>query len=223
VKPQASKTDGRRAPPISTLIIVVCCALLAAGCATETRYKWLSRFFDGVPAPGAAPAQATNPDEQIVPADSNVVLVASTAPVAIPHTFHPPFHDQTCTECHESKFSQKMKGPMNTVCFACHDDFLEKAKVKHAPAESGECTSCHDPHESPNKKLLLRVGAALCFDCHEADDVAKVAAHKVAADRDNCIACHDPHASQNQKLLKAAALKAPAPQPPESLPAPSAK
>jgi predicted CXXCH cytochrome family protein len=110
-----------------------------------------------------------------------------------------------------------MKGPMNTVCFACHDDFLEKAKVKHSPAESGECMSCHEPHESPNKKLLLRVGAALCFDCHEQDDLAKVAAHKIP-DRDNCISCHDPHASANAKLLKKPLVKAAA-----NPPAPSEK
>jgi predicted CXXCH cytochrome family protein len=190
----------------------LCCALLVAGCATETKYKWLSRFFDGVPTPGAAPAPIANPDDEpLVPTTNGVVLVS--AQPLVPHTLHPPYHDDNCTECHESKFSQKLKGPMNTVCFSCHDDFLAKAKVKHSPAESGECGSCHEPHESINKKLLLRVGAAMCMECHEAADVAKVEAHKTP-ERDNCLACHDPHASEYSKLLKAVAVKSQAVKPP---------
>jgi predicted CXXCH cytochrome family protein len=221
VKPEASNRDDCSSLSTPTLLAALCCALLlAAGCASDTRYKWLSRFFDGVPRPGTTNAPPADPEYQPLPDQTNVV-VAAARPLVTP-TLHPPYHDGKCTECHESKFSQKMKGPINTVCFSCHDDFLEHAKVKHQPAESGDCLSCHNPHESPNKKLLVRVGVAMCLECHESADIAKVEAHKIP-DRDNCLVCHDPHGSAHPKLLRTAAAKIPAGKPPESPPATPAK
>jgi predicted CXXCH cytochrome family protein len=222
VKPEPSNRDDRRPPPASLLLVVLCGALMVAGCASETKYRWLSRFFDGVPAPGSTNAPPPlDPDYHPLPGNTNAVMAVAAKPLVSP-TLHPPFHDGKCTECHESKFSQKMKGPINTVCFSCHDDFLEHAKVKHQPAEGGDCLSCHDPHESPNKKLLTRVGAAMCLECHEAADIEKVAAHKTP-NRDNCVTCHDPHGSANSKLLKTAAVKIPAGTLPDSPPATPAK
>jgi predicted CXXCH cytochrome family protein len=68
----------------------------------------------------------------------------------------------------------------------------------------------------------VRIGAAMCLECHESADIEKVQAHKIP-NRDNCVVCHDPHGSANRKLLKTAAVKIPAGTLPDSPPATPAK
>jgi predicted CXXCH cytochrome family protein len=197
---------GQNQPPTAWIVAALLFSwLLLSGCATETKHRWLTFFFDGVPTPGATNSLPARLEEEVI-ATNTATVVAAAAPARPTATLHPPYHDASCTECHESKFSQKMKAPMNTVCFSCHDDFLAKAKVRHQPAESGDCASCHNPHESPFPKLLVKPVAQLCFDCHDQPDVARVDAHK-KSDTSNCLACHDPHAAANEKLLKAVAAK----------------
>ena len=36
----------------------------------------------------------------------------------------------------------------------CHDVDLHDAAVVHAPSETGDCTSCHDPHGGTTRALL---------------------------------------------------------------------
>jgi predicted CXXCH cytochrome family protein len=79
---------------------------------------------------------------------------------------HPPYENNECTKCHESRFSVKMRGPMLQVCSDCHQhqEFgkaIVAAKVKHQPVENGECNSCHDPHGSANPKMLVQTGQTL--------------------------------------------------------------
>jgi predicted CXXCH cytochrome family protein len=80
---------------------------------------------------------------------------------------------------------------------------MEKAKVKHQPAENGECLACHNPHASETKKLLLKAGDKLCFECH--DDLQQALAkapfkHDPAANGE-CASCHAAHQSSEPKLL----------------------
>jgi predicted CXXCH cytochrome family protein len=81
---------------------------------------------------------------------------------------------------------------------------IAKASFKHAPAENGECISCHDPHESQQTKLLKKAGRKLCMDCHEEKEIAAVKVHQEAPTR-ACGECHDPHSGKDKSLLKAAA------------------
>jgi len=96
--------------------------------------------------------------------------------------------------------------------------------------ESGECTTCHNPHFS-EKKLLLTSNFPesqyvkaeidkfdLCFMCHDADlfnarDTesgtnfrnGKVNLHFIHVNSDkgrNCNMCHDVHGAQNLKLIR---------------------
>ena len=89
-------------------------------------------------------------------------------------------------------------------CFECHDDFPGKMKSftsKHDPAASGECTSCHLDHKDEEKLMLVKEGAALCYECH--DDMAKgTSVHRPVAEG-TCTGCHNPHGSANKKLLVA--------------------
>ena len=187
----------------SIMLAVLAAGFLALGCSSPTQRKWLSIFFDGVPPPGGrtnAPAVATTATNSPSPAQAagGFARPAEWVEPAIFH--HKPFLDQDCQQCHESKFSHRMKGPPKQVCFSCHTNFLEKAVVKHTPADSGECMACHDPHQSPNKFLLLATGKNACFECH--DDFLENAKVKHApAESGECLSCHTAHASAHKGLL----------------------
>ena len=182
--------------------------LIVAGCAQPTRREWLATFFDGVPpltTNGTARAIPVPAAETAAPAPAPAVIKIK-GPVAIMHT---PFADNQCGECHESKFSQKLKGKTMTVCFSCHDDFLEKAVVKHTPVESGECLACHSPHQSDFKGLLIKPDPAVCLECHDEADLVKVKGHNKRADL-ACLPCHQPHAGPKKHRLKTLVAAAPA-------------
>lgn len=90
-------------------------------------------------------------------------------------------------------------------CFECHDDFPTKMKAfkfTHDPAAGGECTACHLDHKDEEKLMLVKEGAALCYDCH--DNMAEGASVHVPVAEGKCIDCHDPHGSANKKFLVAA-------------------
>ena len=199
---QGSAGSGahRRRWPRALLLPPLAVLLLGAGCVTMTKHDWLCFFFDGVPgAPGTPSAQKPAPevDSEGYP----VVLRPVQPPGRAPKIYqHAPYADNTCTDCHESKFSQRLKKKSKELCFTCHDDFLAKAKVKHAPAEAGECLSCHNPHQSEQKALLTRKGKALCLECHEDASTGKVK-HAPVADGE-CLACHAPHQSEQKFLLR---------------------
>ena len=86
------------------------------------------------------------------------------------------------------------------LCFTCHTNFLSAQTVKHTPVESGDCQSCHAPHQSPNKKLLLKTGKELCFDCHD-DFLQKARVKHQPVENGECLSCHNAHASNNKKLV----------------------
>jgi predicted CXXCH cytochrome family protein len=181
---------------------VVALAALA-GCSTQTKHRWLTFFFDGVPPIGAEtnpPPAAIAYDEEGRPVGVFLPSTNAAPAPAPPFTRHPPYEDRQCTECHESKFSVRLKDTQLKVCFACHDDFLAALKVKHQPAENGECTACHDSHGSPLPKMLTKAVPALCSECHD-DVLAKGAVKHQPVENGECASCHLPHAGPNKALL----------------------
>jgi predicted CXXCH cytochrome family protein len=84
----------------------------------------------------------------------------------------------------------------------CHTDKQTYAFV-HGPVGAGDCTVCHNPHESSHRALTLKAGSELCADCHtdiEAEMKKKIVHPPV---QDGCTACHNPHGSPYKKLLTA--------------------
>jgi predicted CXXCH cytochrome family protein len=69
----------------------------------------------------------------------------------------------------------------------------------HAAFGEGKCTSCHSPHASKLKHLLLAPGTDLCLSCH-AKTKAKLALGTSHAPADDCLSCHRPHASAQKRL-----------------------
>ncbi len=56
-------------------------------------------------------------------------------------------------------------------CVRCHADLRGPFVHEHPPVRVEGCQACHDPHGSPNPRLLSRPAAfALCMECHS--DVA---------------------------------------------------
>ena len=188
----------RHPPRPSAWIAGAAVLLLLAACSTPQRHRWLTFFFDGVPPlPGEAPPAAA-PAVTNAPPARPPRPPPPPAPVAF---VHEPYREKECRVCHTSNRSEKMKGPMTTVCFACHDDFLAGAAFRHEPAEAGDCMACHLPHRSTFPHLLARSGDALCLDCHDAGEMKESAAHADNGAR-TCLDCHTPHVSKRKGLLK---------------------
>ncbi len=156
--------------------------------------------------------------------------------------------EQKCLTCHDPHFSnyprQLRKQPMD-LCLSCHDreynnpsgkiadmkTVLQASSDKHGPIREGDCTGCHNPHGSPNFRMLREPfppvfyapysesNYKLCFMCHE-NSIANteytttltnfrngnrnlhfVHVNKAVKGR-TCRACHDPHGTNNPKHIR---------------------
>jgi predicted CXXCH cytochrome family protein len=76
----------------------------------------------------------------------------------------------------------------------------EKAEENKVDPKNIKCISCHNPHGSANKKLLVAKGQALCDKCHASSPEFKRKFTHAAID-DGCGECHRPHASDYPRLL----------------------
>jgi predicted CXXCH cytochrome family protein len=74
---------------------------------------------------------------------------------------HGPYEQGACETCH-ARADATDPGPAKAsqaTCLSCHDEFSGMAPVRIGKGKShpikGECVSCHNPHNSRKKKLLL--------------------------------------------------------------------
>ena len=77
---------------------------------------------------------------------------------------------------------------------------LSEAISTHAPFEMRACEACHEDGQrlgAPGR--VLKVGDALCFDCHD-EFKQPVKGHPGAAEG-ACLDCHSPHNARKKKLL----------------------
>ncbi len=118
---------------------------------------------------------------------------------------HPPVQGGMCSACHavseaKGKAAKHPGGLAITLvkqgadlCALCHEAKNTK-KVVHGPIMGGDCTGCHDPHQSPNKGMLREPAPKLCFQCHADSAFKSKVLHPPAASGD-CATCHDNHQS----------------------------
>lgn len=98
-----------------------------------------------------------------------------------------------------------MKSTRMEVCFECHQ--LRRAQLQrssHMPFREGKitCTNCHNPHGTPNPKLLIESTTnENCYKCHAERRGPFLWEHPPVME--NCLNCHDAHGSSNPQLLKA--------------------
>ena len=120
------------------LAAIFCIALGSfLGCSQDRRYKVLSFFFDGVPAPGG------------VRAGERTVYQ------------HKPYADGKCGLCHVSDdIDMSIARPTNitqmssSLCLRCHEKVRTEHLIMHGPVTATECLMCHNPHESSVAHLL---------------------------------------------------------------------
>ena len=124
---------------------------------------------------------------------------------------HAPFADGSCTGCHRQPFGDRirLRSRGSRLCIACHGEFEtpDGGSTHGALADikgRAACLSCHDPHMSAERTLLIAGGPTLCAECH-ADTVAGAQAETGhAAASDDCTSCHLPHTSEHPRLLTTA-------------------
>src|SRR5215510_8881033 len=81
---------------LPSILFVICGLVILLGCATEKKQKWLTFFFDGVPAPGhGTNATTVVYDENGQPLDKTIV-VHTNAPIVSKVKFvaHPPYEEK---------------------------------------------------------------------------------------------------------------------------------
>lgn len=119
---------------------------------------------------------------------------------------HAPFAKGECKKCHTTAGAQDgaLKEDMPNLCYDCHKDY-EKNSYIHGPVAAGACTTCHNPHESENKKLLTSPSInELCYSCHydKGESMKSMSTlHPPAVN--SCTNCHDPHGENHLYQLKA--------------------
>jgi predicted CXXCH cytochrome family protein len=83
----------------------------------------------------------------------------------------------SCSDCHESHSGSAVlsggtaPGSMNATCIQCHAAQRGPWVYEHEALREG-CTVCHQPHGSPNDKMLTERNATLCLKCHFQEQVA---------------------------------------------------
>lgn len=114
-----------------------------------------------------------------------------------------------CTSCHtlmERKSTTGMltKRTQMDTCGSCHQN--QRAAMHrnaHMPVREGkmDCSSCHNPHGSSNKSMLLGDSPNdACLSCHAEKRGPFAWEHPVVGE--NCMSCHDAHGSVRAKMLK---------------------
>jgi DmsE family decaheme c-type cytochrome len=113
-----------------------------------------------------------------------------------------------CTDCHkimknESAQNQLKHATVTETCGQCHvQKRAQMGRFAHMPVREGklDCNSCHNPHGSPNDKLLKVASVnETCYSCHAEKRGPFLWEHAPVAE--SCANCHDLHGSSNEKLL----------------------
>ena len=90
------------------------------------------------------------------------------------------------------------------LCLQCHQ--MRRAQLQrssHMPYREGKvtCTSCHNPHGTPNPSQLIQATVnENCLSCHTERRGPFLWEHPPVME--NCANCHEPHGSNNPQLLK---------------------
>ena len=117
--------------------------------------------------------------------------------------------DVACTSCHTlmhaaSDRSNLRAAAVPTVCGGCHQQRVSQTlRASHMPVgeRKMDCTACHNPHGSPNEKLLVASSVnEVCFTCHAEKRGPFLWQHPPVIE--SCANCHDSHGTAHEKLLK---------------------
>jgi DmsE family decaheme c-type cytochrome len=72
----------------------------------------------------------------------------------------------SCISCHDQHGGKQTSLTSKTAeCTQCHQAVRGPHVFDHAPAAE-DCANCHNPHGSPNRKMLKLAEPMLCLQCH---------------------------------------------------------
>ena len=100
--------------------------------------------------------------------------------------------------------NRAVKKSQPELCLDCHQ--MRRAQLQrssHMPYREGKvtCTSCHNPHGSPNPSQLIQSTLnENCLSCHAERRGPFLWEHPPVME--NCANCHEAHGSNNPQLLK---------------------
>jgi DmsE family decaheme c-type cytochrome len=116
-------------------------------------------------------------------------------------------NEVACTNCHTvhaNKDPALVRTMQPQKCFTCHGEQRAQAnRASHHPIIEGKviCADCHNPHGSPQEKMLVKARVTdLCYKCHPDKRGPFLGEH--APVREDCTLCHTPHGSTQARLLK---------------------
>jgi predicted CXXCH cytochrome family protein len=179
------------------MIVLLIVVLLS--CSRETA----KFFFDGVDEKSELIYQ--NPDSTVRQefrrdtSDTNNTMQIN--PLSGKVSVHPAYQNKLCEKCHDVNHSYRLINRQPEICYTCHKSFEEVYDVLHGPVAAGFCTTCHQPHQSENEKLLVLPVREVCQYCHQPGDVDKNQAHQKVSNN-NCMTCHNAHGGKTTHLLK---------------------
>ena len=86
-------------------------------------------------------------------------------------TSHHPVREgkMSCASCHNPHDGAQPKmlkaDSVNELCYQCHAEKRGPFLFEHAPVRE-DCVSCHEPHGTNHKRLLVQKLPNLCWNCH---------------------------------------------------------
>ncbi len=211
---------SRIKPGLGLCVLIIVSASLAGACASTTRYRVLTFFFDGVPEPGSQDASAAHLDDHAAPFSAQTLGLASVDIPAAPMivSVHEPVRERRCTACHDMQSAMTLMANSMQLCDQCHKADRVEQNWDHGPINLGSCLPCHRAHDSPFPHLLDQPVPALCATCH-AEDMNRTEPYHTGPRAENCTACHHPHRrGEIVANLGRAAIELPGPAPPILMP-----
>jgi DmsE family decaheme c-type cytochrome len=100
-----------------------------------------------------------------------------------------------CSSCHNVHGApgtgSLTKATSNETCYTCHQEKRGPFIWEHAPVRE-DCKTCHDPHGSNNKSMLVTQNASLCVSCHQyGGHINQYRYNRVSTPYGNgCVNCH---------------------------------
>jgi predicted CXXCH cytochrome family protein len=194
-------------PPISigTWTLVVLAAAALAGCGEpepEADHAPAVNVLAQPAARAVVEPPAPRPTEPLAPGTSCVSGGCHSTFATAPFVHGVVRSSPSCSVCHEDDQGghvYPVRRPGSAGCTFCHDTVIGQRVHQHA-ATDVDCLTCHDPHTSEHRSLLLADStASLCATCHPAG--AASVPHAPFASGE-CAACHEPHESDFPGLLR---------------------
>lgn len=111
----------------------------------------------------------------------------------------------SCVSCHDPHSGKQTNlVSKNDQCYTCHQAIRGPKVFEHAPVVE-DCTTCHNPHGTPNRRLLNLSQPMQCLQCHS----MALTTHPLVAGKQsgvalrNCTSCHGAiHGSHIDPKLK---------------------